>query len=190
MPDGEGRYVAGDALGLVAGGLAALITPAPDENTAALLWESVRAGRGLEGVLGVLTAKGFEGLPDMGVAFLGGGTARVLVRGVVTAALALEGGGNEVFTAAGSITWDERRVDGVTGVTLAAGASAGSVRLPIAGGVVLASSLFIGTVADLPGPEQPVSVSEPPVPEPPTPDLRAPEPPAPPVAELPAPETW
>ncbi|HET6301755.1 FHA domain-containing protein [Microbacterium sp.] len=110
------------------------------------IWTEVAEGRGLAAVLEALTGTfgtSLASLPPFAVALAEGTSLRVAVRG----SLELEvdtAGGRETISGAGVTTWTERVLDDVAHVTLRTSATAqrdDDPGLPIADGVVLASTV-------------------------------------------------
>lgn len=143
------------------------------------IWTEVAEGRGFAAVLETLTGAfgtSLAALPPFAVALAEGSSVRVAVRGSLV--LDVEtGSGRETISGAGVTTWTERVLEGVIRVTVRASATAeleGDSGLPIADGVVLASTLewvpdaaSAAPAAPAAAPAQPVPAQQPvPVAEP------------------------
>lgn len=111
------------------------------------LWGVLAGDGGAPAVLEVLASGGLFSTPPFVFVEAGGADSQVLVRGDATVAA-----GAEVVSGVGATTWIERRVaaGGLT-ITLAgsgSGSGSGSDSFPIVSGVVRASIVAIGDVAD------------------------------------------
>lgn len=105
------------------------------------LWGVLAGDGGAPAVLGVLAAGGLFSTPPFVFVEAGGTDSQVLVRGDATVAA-----GAEVVSGVGATTWIERRV-AAGGLTITLSGS-GSGSFPIVSGVVRASLVAIGDVAD------------------------------------------
>ncbi len=137
------------------------------------IWTEVAEGRGFAAVLETLTGAfgtSLAALPPFAVALAEGPSVRVAVRGSLV--LDVEtGSGRETISGAGVTTWTERVLEGVARVTVRASTTAereGDPGLPIADGVVLASSLewvpdaaSAAAVSQHAPAQQPIPVAEP-----------------------------
>lgn len=145
----------------------ALLSPAADEEVAALLWRTLTAGPGalsspgqrrrstadaepptLESVLSALAAHGIPNLPDFALVELVDAPTRTValaVRGAASIALA----GGDVRTGEGAGSWHESSAQEVRGLTLRVGGEAPPALsdLPIGRGIVRASRLDWGVGA-------------------------------------------
>jgi len=152
------------------------------------IWTEVAEGRGLAAVLEALTGTfgtSLASLPPFAVALAEGTSLRVAVRG----SLVLEvdtAGGRETISGAGVTTWTERVLDDVSHVTLRTSATAqrgdDDPGLPIADGVVLASTVEWVPDAASAVPAEPAAASAEPSPSPAEPSS-TPTPVAEPIAE-------
>lgn len=124
----------------------------------------VADGRGLGGVIESLTGAygaSLTAIPSFAVALVEGDAVRIAVRGDF--AFDIDADTPERVSGAGVTTWTERVVRGVRRVTLQSGAPAGAdpAELPVADGVVLASSIVWDAAAApaFPAPAFPASAS-------------------------------
>jgi len=135
------EYSAGDWTAVVRPGFVALLGPQVADATVRAVWAGADAG--VLGVLALLAREGFEGLPPFAIVAVDRRRLHVALRGDVEVEV-----GGELLVPGAVSTWSERVVDDAPGVVVrAAGAPAGR-ELPIAEGVVLASAVRVGFVAE------------------------------------------
>ena len=205
-PSGTWSYQSGAWFG-VFGPRTTLLLPDSEKSRVAGLWALIDDGAALSEVVDGLVASGLSALPGfvlVGVDGAEGADAAaltVLLRGAGVRVV-LETAGDPVeLDGTAATTWTERRVEGVTSLTVttgddaaaAEGDTAGSAHFPIDGGLVRVSRVDrpgrTVAVAAEPSPAPPVAGIEPepePEPEPevdaepePQPEQSAPEPEAP-----------
>ncbi len=180
-----GRWVAitsaasGDAVAL----LADLDPAAPG---VAACWAAAEAGAGVDAMLGVILREGLRSVPSFAIAGRSADGMRVLVSGKARAEITGADGAATVLDAAAAPTWLERTLPGAAGVRLLAGPQEPGPRLALHGGVVLAGTVDVGSVAAA-AVVSPTADTRTGVPSPPA---ATPTPPAaPPPAAPPAPST-
>lgn len=134
----EYAYGPGEWIALAHEGRAALLDPALEPASVERIWDSLSSGGPLESWLEVLAGNGLASLPGFGLIEPSEDGLRVVVRGDVVAQIA-----DYELSAGGMRTWREHVVPDVTSAILTIGAA--EVSFPLHGGVVLASSLLVGT---------------------------------------------
>ncbi|GAA2981918.1 hypothetical protein JOD63_002576 [Microbacterium terrae] len=133
------RYVPGGAVVAVTAHGFAVFEAQVQAEVVARVHALLAAGRGLAGVLEALTAAygaSLTELPPFAVALSDGAGARLAVRGDLP--LHVDAAVAETVTGAGVMTWSERSIAAVDGVTFGAEGTDAASALPIADGVVLA----------------------------------------------------
>ncbi len=161
-------YIPGNAVGVVAPGVAVLVDLAAGDPLTGELLAAVTEEPTLEAVIDVLLSHGLRKLGSFAAAALEPDGVRVVVRGDFTAIAA----GEEPISASG--LWTDRILPGSDAVTLTVHGRGGAL-LPIVQGAVLADSLNLGApVARLP--REAVAAAQPAPVDVPAPATAAPEP--------------
>jgi hypothetical protein len=133
---GAGFLLASDRL--------AVLVDTKDSDLVETLWAVVARGGSEVDVIDVLTAGGIAHMPDFGCVVWSGSSARVLLRGSLTARIR-SGNVEQVADSGGVATWSERVVNSHSGTVLSIGAAPDrTLVLPLVCGVVQASAVFAG----------------------------------------------
>ncbi|MDM7853767.1 FHA domain-containing protein [Cellulomonas alba] len=135
------EYSAGDWTAVVRPGFVALLGPQVPQATVRAVWAATDAG--VLGVLALLAREGFEGLPPFAIVAVDRRRLHVALRGDVEVEV-----GAEVLIPGEVSTWSERVVDDAPGVVVRTPGAVPGAELPIAEGVVRASAVRVGFVAD------------------------------------------
>jgi hypothetical protein len=135
------EYSAGEWTAVVRPGFVALLGPQVPQATVRAVWGATDAG--VLGVLALLAREGFEGLPPFAIVAVDRRRLHVALRGDVEVEV-----GAEVLVPGAVSTWSERVVEDAPGVVVRASGAAPGAELPIAEGVVRASAVRVGFVAD------------------------------------------
>jgi hypothetical protein len=134
------RYTPGSLIAVVGPAGAALLPQGTSVDVAEAVWQRLRDGSGLGGLLDVLAAGGpLSAVPPFALALHDDGAWRVAVRGGFAVA-----GVDETVDGAGATTWSERTLRTGDTITLAAAGGAdrdGGPARPLRDGVVAAGSL-------------------------------------------------
>jgi len=124
---------------LVRAGLVVAVHPATDAAEVGRLWDAVRTGTSLAGILDLLTAAGVASAPDFVLVETDAAATRALVRGP---AVVRFGNAGEPLSGEGATTWNERRiVDRSFEIVLEPSTEA---ELPLVTGIVRAASMSVG----------------------------------------------
>ncbi|HEV7204982.1 MAG TPA: FHA domain-containing protein [Jatrophihabitans sp.] len=196
MTEPQGRapvsvsYVPGRWVALVADDLWLLADLDAGGAVLTACWEAVERRAGVDGLLGVILREGLRSVPSFALAGRTATGYRLLVSGKAQAEATAPGASEpDVVSAAGAPTWIEQHLDGAPELRLVAlddGAAAGGAALPLVGGIVPASLVLIGAVAQTPAAQVPAAPlmndPGPPIGAPPAP---APAPAAPPMPAAP-----
>lgn len=135
------EYSAGDWAAVVRPGFVALLAPAVPDATVRAVWDVADAG--VVGVLAVLARDGFADLPSFALVAVERRQVHVALRGDVEVEV-----GGQVLVSGAVSTWSERVVEDAPGVVVRAAGATGGAELPIAEGVVRASGVRVGFVAE------------------------------------------
>lgn len=141
------RYVPGPWYGVVTDVGVALLPPTLDLAVVEGVWDRMRRGKGLGGVLEVLTGAfgtSLSAIPPFAVAVIGDDEVRLAVRGALEVRAVDAAGALVVVAGTGVTTWSERMIDDPAGIELVAtDAPADGAWMPLLDGVVPAASLRV-----------------------------------------------
>jgi hypothetical protein len=168
VPQGRASitYVPGRWVALAADDVWLLAELDPSGAILAACWEAVERGAGVDGLLGVILREGLRSVPSFALVGRAETELRLLVSGKAQAEVAQAGRPDPVtISAAGAPTWIEQRMQGNPDVRLVADGSAvtgETLALPLSGGIVLASAVFVGTLTTVAMSASPSSPPSPP----------------------------
>lgn len=150
----EHRYAPGSGTAVVGGAMAVMVGLPPDHPLVPGCLAAVRRPHAsLDEVLEVLVSEGLRAVSTFVIAEVGDAGVRVVVRGSHTAEVAGE-------RVAGTGLWADRTFPAATAVTLAGDEGAATLRLPVDGGVVLASVVELARAGEAGVPAQLAAASD------------------------------